>query len=128
MARSLHVYFHKQQITDGHTLMETNNVNLLTWYLIKGKVYQYELKVPYLLSTISPKAVFALAEVQVYTTLRIHICSAGPGPKGFQSTEGEVKFDLAELGHSGIDGWCLEYEGFPLRRNIKYSSVAQSHY
>lgn len=80
--------------------METSNFNLLTQYLVEGKVYPYD--APYLLSTISPKAVSVLAEVQVYTTLRIHICSAGPGPKGFQSTEVEVKSDLAELGHSGI--------------------------
>lgn len=97
---------------------------MLARNLIQGKVYQF--KVPYLLSTTSPKVVSALAEVQVYTILRIRICLAGPGPKGFQSTEVEVKFDLAELGHSGIDGWCLEYEGFPLRRNIKDSSVAES--
>lgn len=71
----------------------------------------------YLLSTTSPKAVSALAEEQAYTALRIHICSAGLGPEGFQSTEGEVKSDLVEQEHSGTVGWCLECEEFPLRRS-----------
>ena len=80
------------------------------------------LNIPYLLLTISPKAVSALAEVPAYTVLRIHICLAGPDPKGFQSTEVEEKFDLAGLEHSGTDGWYLGYEGFPLRkRNVKDS-------
>lgn len=75
-----------------------------------------QVKVPYLLLAISPKAVSALAEAQAYIVLKIHICLAGPGPKGFQSIGGEEKFDLAGLGHSGTDGWCLGYEGFPLRK------------
>lgn len=63
-----------------------------------------QFQVPYLLLTISPKAVFALAEVQAYKALRIRICWAVPGPKGYQSIEVEEKFDLAGLGHSGTDG------------------------
>jgi hypothetical protein len=91
------------------------------------KIILIQINVPYLLSAISPKAVSALAEVQVYITLRTRICSAGPGPKGFRNTEVEVTFDLAELGHSGIDGWYLEYEGFPLRkRKVKDFSVTDS--
>lgn len=62
-----------------------------------------EANVPYLLLTISPKAVSVLAEEQAYTVLKIHICLAGLGPKGFQNTEVEEKFDLAGLGHSGTD-------------------------
>lgn len=91
---------------------------LLTRYLKcnQSKSTRTKANVPYLLLTISPKAVSALAEVQAYIILRIHICLAGPGPKEFQSTEVEEKFDLAELGHSGTDGWCLGYEGFPLRK------------
>lgn len=85
--------------------------------------------IPYLLLTISPKAVSALAEVQAYTVLRIHICLAGLGLKGFQNTEVEEKFDLVGLEHSGTDEWCLEYEGFPLRKRNDTDSfkVTQHH-
>lgn len=60
--------------------------------------------IPYLLLTISPKAVSVLAEVQAYTVLGIRICLAGLGPKVCQNIEVEEKFGLAGLGHSGIDG------------------------
>lgn len=79
-----------------------------------------QINIPYLLLTISPKAVSALVEVQAYTVLMIHICSAVPDPEGFQNTEAGEKSDLAGLGHSGTDEWCLEYARFPLRRiNVK---------
>ena len=82
----------------------------------------FEIKsIPFLLSAISPAAVFYLAAAQVYITLRTRTYSTVLYLAGYRSTAVKVQSDQLVQGPAGISGWSGVFSRYPVTvKNMKY--------